>query len=217
MNLLLKRVILAAGLVTVAASTAFAEGPNDFRRHESDRIVAGSLRLDDRYHHNHYYPPRGHFVTVLPAGSYGAGFHGSNYFLQGGVWFRPAGSRFVVVAPPFGILVPLLPPAYVTLRVGDAPYYYANGVYYAPAPGQGYVTVAPPSETMVMQPAPQPPLPATTPEMILYPRNGQSALETQKDRQECMQWASGQPNATDMGIFQRGLAACLDGRGYSSR
>ena len=215
MNLFLKRVILAAGFVTVAASAAFAEGPQDFRRQDGGRAVAGNLRLDDRYHHDHYYPPRGHMVPVLPAGSYGVGYRGGNYFLHDGVWFRPEGRRFLVVAPPFGIFVPLLPFAYVTLQVGGMPYYYANGVYYAQAPGQGYVTVAPPAETVVMQPAP--PMPAAAPEMILYPRNGQSAQETQRDRQECMQWASGQANATEMGVFQRALAACLDGRGYSTR
>lgn len=210
----LKRAILAAGLMAVATSAAFAQGHENVRRHEGGREVVGGMRLDNRYHHDHYYPPRGRTVPVLPAGSYGTGYRGSNYFLHDGVWFRPAGSRFVVTAPPFGIVVPLLPFAYVTLRVGGLPYFYANGVYYTQAPGQGYVTVAPPSDPVVMQSAAQP---VAVPELILYPRNGQSAQQTQQDRQECMQWASGQPNASDTDVFQRGLAACLDGRGYSTR
>ena len=32
------------------------------------------LRLDQRYHHDHYYPPRGHVTPMLPGGSIGLVF-----------------------------------------------------------------------------------------------------------------------------------------------
>jgi hypothetical protein len=35
----------------------------------------------------------------------------------------------MVIVPSLGVVVPLLPPAYTTLWIGGAPYYYANGVY----------------------------------------------------------------------------------------
>ena len=148
-----------------------------------------------------------------------------NYYFHGGVWFRPSGHRYVVIAPPFGLVIPLLPAAYVSLWIGGSPYYYANGVYYAPAPNQGYVVVAPPAGADSAQPvapsaranpaaaAVKPP-----PEPIIYPRNGQSASQTEGDRQECNRWATTQPTAlADAEVFQRAVAACMDGRGYSLR
>lgn len=212
--------LVAAPLASLHSSTWAQERP-DAHHPQARRAVVGNLRLDERYHHDHYYPVHGHVVTVLPPGSFGVGFQGGNYYFNGGIWFRGSGGRFIVAAPPIGIIVPLLPPAYVTLWVGSTPYYYANGVYYAPAPGQGYVTVAPPPQEATVQPiVVQPPVAVAPPapqELILYPRNGQSAQQTQTDRGECMQWASSQPNATEPSTFQRALAACLDGRGYSSR
>lgn len=62
------------------------------------------------------------------------------------------------------------------------------------------------------------PLPAPIPEPIIYPRNGQSAAQTETDRQECNRWATTQPSAlSDAQVFQRATAACMDGRGYTVR
>jgi hypothetical protein len=174
--------------------------------------------LDERYHHDHYYPPRGYAVPVLPRGSVSIGFGGGNYFFHGGVWFRPFGGRYLVTLPPLGIVVPLLPPAYATLWIGGAPYYYANGVYYAPAPGQGYAVVAPPPGAEAAQPAPPVPAPRPAPDPVIYPRNGQGAAQSEADRQECNRWATTQPSAVaDAEVFQRAVAACMDGRGYTVR
>ena len=125
----------------------------------------------------------------------------------------------MVVLPPMGITVPMLPPAYATLWIAGAPYYYANdyanGVYYAAAPGQGYVVVAPPQGVDAVQPvlAPKP-----LPQPIVYPRNGQSAAQTESDQQECTRWATSQAGAmADASVFQRAVSACLDGRGYTVR
>ena len=58
--------------------------------------------------------------AVLPTGAVSIRFGGGDYFVHGGVWFRPFGGRFVVTLPPIGIVVPLLPPAYATLWIGGA-------------------------------------------------------------------------------------------------
>lgn len=83
---------------------------------------------------------------------------------------------------------------------------YANPpVYYSPAPV--YVTPAP-----AAVPAP------AAPDPIFYPRNGQSAAQTEADRRACNSWATTQPNAmNDASIFQRATLACMDGRGYTAR
>ena len=120
---------------------AFAQ--DRYREHDIDR-GGPPLHLDQRYHHDHYYPTRGYAFAALPRDSVRIGFRGGDFYYHAGVWFHPDGGRFIVAAPPFGVVVPVLPPAYATVDVGGAPYYYANGVYYAPAPGRGYVVVQPP-------------------------------------------------------------------------
>lgn len=215
--------LLACALVALAAFSSLALAQDHRGRPHGDGR-APHLQLDQRYHHDHYYPRQGYAVPVLPGGSLAIGFGGGNYFFHGGVWFRPFGGQFRVVLPPIGIVLPLLPPAYVTLWIGGAPFYYANGVYYAAAPGQGYAVVAQPSGADAAQPAPPPqmappaPLAKALPEPIVYPRNGQSAAQTEADRVECNRWATTQPSAmADASIFQRAVAACMDGRGYTLR
>jgi hypothetical protein len=75
-----------------------------------------------------------------------------------------------------------------------------------------------------VQPAPQTnrgrPVPqaATATEPIFYPRNGQSAEQTEADRRDCNRWATTQRGAmADASIFQRATFACMEGRGYTVR
>jgi hypothetical protein len=213
---------LASTIAVVVACLGFAGSaaaqPQREQHRHAPEYARGPMHLDQRYHHDHYYPARGHVVGVLPSGTIGIAFGGSNWYFRAGVWYRPVGAQFVVAVPPVGIVVPLLPPAYVTLWIGGAPYYYANGVYYAPAAGLGYTVVAPPPGADTAQPASQPAPPSTLPEPIIYPRNGQSAAQLAADRQDCQRWAAGQPGAqTDASVMQRGLSACMDARGYTVR
>lgn len=203
--------------LTCLSGPAIGQHQRDQRGREPGGPRAPNIHLDQRYHHDHYYPPRGYAMPALPGGSISIVHGGGSYFFHGGVWFRPVGARFVVIAPPLGIIVPVLPPAYVTLWIGGAPYYYANGAYYGAAPGQGYVVVAPPPGADVAVPVP-PPAPKAPPDPIIYPRNGQSPAQTETDRQECNRWATTQPSAmADAEVFQRAVAACMDGRGYTVR
>ena len=218
---------LIAGLIGLLASTAQAQE----RRGRGHPEHGAHWQLDQRYHHDHYYPQRGYSVGALPGGAIRVGYGQAHWFFHGGVWFRPWGGRYVVGVPPFGILLPLLPLAYTTLWLAGNPYYYANGVYYAPAPSQGYVVVAPPPGIESAQTGTTPSTPGTSPGMaapgpaanappepIVYPRIGQSPAQTESDRQECNRWATTQPSAmADGSVFQRAVAACLDGRGYTVR
>lgn len=212
--------VRAARLGALLLALASLHPASAQERHGHQRPGSGpGFVFDQRHRHDHYYPPRGYLAPVLPAGALTIGWGGANWFFHGGVWFRPHGGRFVVAVPPVGIVLPVLPPAYVTLWVGGAPYYYANGVYYAPLPGRGYGVVAPPPGAEAAQPVPMPPpQPRPPPEPVVYPRNGQSPAQTETDRQECNRWATTQPSAlADAEVFQRAVAACLDGRGYTVR
>jgi hypothetical protein len=208
--------VAALALALAAALPALAQ---DHHGHGAPNWHGGDhWRFDDRYHHDHYYPGPGYFTPVLPGGSISIGFGGIDFFFRGGVWFRGGPRGYVVVAPPIGIVAPVLPPAYVTLWIGGRPYYYADGAYYAIVPG-GYQVVAPPPGADSAAPAAPPPPPApSAPDPIVYPRNGQSAAQTEVDRRECNTWATTQRNAmNDARIFQRAVEACLEGRGYTVR
>ena len=177
-----------------------------------------TFELDQRYHHDHYYPPRGYAMRVLPHESVSIQFGGGQYFFHSGVWFRPMGGRFVVTLPPVGIAIPVLPQTATQVLINGVPYYYANGTYYALAPGQGYAVVAPPSNPEVAQVVSQPQVMPAAPDPVIYPRNGQTAIQTESDRKACNTWATTQPGAlADASILSRAVAACMDGRGYTVR
>jgi len=173
---------------------------------------------DTRYSHDRSYPAHGQSFRRLPHSSHRVYHHGHHYYYSGGVWYRPYGPYYSVIFPPFGLFVPFLPPYYATVWLGGAPYYYANEVYYAHQ-GTGYVTVPPPKEEVSQAPPP-------ADELFIYPRLGQSEKQQADDRYACHQWAVSQtgfdptqpPETQRKGTrtdYQRAMAACLDGRGYT--
>ncbi len=217
--------LLAAALCSGAA---LADSRSSHAGHAWSGPRAPSLRLDLRQPAGPVFGQRAYAVPALSVGHRHAGYGGHGSRSYGGGWARPYGSRWAFVLPPLGLMIPLLPAAYIALTIGGAPYYYANGVYYAPAPGQGYVVVAPPDGADPAMPSPVPgtrsPLaygpqgPATAPDPVVYPRDGQSAELTEADRQACNRWATTVPSAVaDASVFQRAVAACMDGRGYTLR
>jgi hypothetical protein len=168
--------------------------------------------------HGHY---RGYGYPAYGYSAYGysARYHGLPYYYRGGAWYRPYGARFVVVAPPIGIGVSILPPFYTTLWFGGAPYYYANDTYYQyhAARREYVVTEAPRGEA---QAAPV----ADSEELYAYPRNGQSEEQQSVDRDDCRRWAAAKagfdPARTSgsnyrVSDFRRAEGACLEARGYN--
>jgi hypothetical protein len=135
--------VLAVVAALACAGAAQAQDRRVVREHERERYQTEHWVLDNRFHHDHYYPATGYAVAALPAGHIAVRFRGEPFWFHSGVWFHQVGPRFVVVRPPLGIIVPVLPPAYATVYFGDIPYYYANDVYYAQRP-DGYEVVAPP-------------------------------------------------------------------------
>jgi hypothetical protein len=56
----------------------------------------------------------------------------------------------------------------------------------------------------------------SAPAPVVYPRNNQSAEQQEADQRACNTWATTQPAAmNDASVFQRSVAACMDGRGYT--
>jgi hypothetical protein len=219
----------SAALLTLFVSLA---GPAsaETRDHDSsgDRDHGRGDVFDHRYNHDHYYPPRGRPVPALPPGHYQVPYRGAPYYFNGGVWYRPHGPRFVVIAPPIGIALPMLPPYYTTVWFGGLPYYYADDTYYVWRSEQrAYVVTAPPQDAATGTTA----APGSD-ELFVYPKNGQSDRQQDADRYECHRWAVGQtgfdPTQPLGGVdegqvsakradYQRAQGACLEARGYTVR
>jgi hypothetical protein len=131
----------------------------------------------------------------------------------------------VVVAPPFGIGISVLPPFYSTLWYGGSPYYYADDTYYQyRAERREYVVTEPPRGE------PEAAVQNGSAEVFVYPKNGQSEEQQSTDRYECHRWAvdrtgfdptrpAGNVAETDMtskrADYRRAEGACLEARGYT--
>lgn len=123
-----------------------------------------------------------------------------------------------------------LPRGAVSVVVGGGRYWRHGAHHYRPW-GSGWVLVAPPvvlaapwvvqSARPHAEPVPaaeQLPTPPSRPDPVIYPRNAQSAQQTEADRQDCNRWATTQPAAlADAGVFHRAGEACMDGRGYTMK
>jgi hypothetical protein len=169
---------------------------------------------------------------------------GAHYYYSGGIWYAPSGPHYVVVAPPVGVFVPVLPPFYTTVWFAGVPYYYANDTYYTYAGPQGYEVVDAPADPSGAVQGPQgPPYPGAPPpapggghpegeDLYVYPQQGQSPDQQANDRYDCHKWASSQtgfdPTQAGGGVapdqtvargedYRRAMRACLEGRGYSVR
>jgi len=128
-----------------------------------------------------------------------------------------------------GLYFATLPLYYSTFWDGGVPYYYANDNYYQWDRGAGqYETVNPPADVQ-RQAA------ALSPDLIAYPKNGQTDAQQATDKSQCRSWAVTQSGydaaqvgststATDASAaasaagreqYMRAQAACFEGRGYS--
>jgi hypothetical protein len=232
--------------IIAAASVAYAADEHERAARPPERAEARGVQaraaparpafdgrgqvLDSRYNHGRYYPPVGTVRPALP-GDYRPYYRGSDrFYFNGGIWYAPRGSGFVVVRPPIGLVIGVLPPYYSTVWFGGIPYYYADNVYYTWQPDQnGYAVADPPPNADTPAPPPDSP-PSDQPQMdlMIYPKNGQSKDQQAADQYECHSWARGQtgfdPTQPGGGVsgnpdaalsqYNRAMSACLQGRGY---
>jgi hypothetical protein len=216
-------VVAVCGALLAAAASAQAE-----QRGGDRRSGPREQRMDSRYNHNRSYPERGFSTSRLPPSAFVAHYGGRPYYFDRGVWYRPYRGFYTVIAPPFGIVLPVLPPFYTTVWFRGIPYYYANDTYYLWSEAErGYVVTAPPQnpDSAVTEP----PVPD---QLFIYPKNGQSEAQQSTDRYECHAWARQQsgydPTEAQGGVdssqvaakrsqYQRAEQACLESRGYTVR
>lgn len=228
-------VLTTLGVAALLGSGLTSADPRDDASRHGPAAAHGPApahqHYDARFSHNHAYLDRGYVVGALPRDRLVVNHGHDRFFYSGGIWYAPRGAGFVVVGPPIGVFIPVLPPYYSTVWFGGVPYYYANDTYYMwNAPDNGYEVVAPPSGAVNAAPDADAPPPPTTTQLFIYPRNGQSADQQSKDKYECHAWAASQSGfdptlaggnvppdqfgakSTD---YYRAMGACLQGRGYS--
>jgi hypothetical protein len=198
--------------LAVCASVALASSAPAFAQHAGGGHFGGG----------------GHFAGGGYRGGYG-GWHGGyggwrggyGYGWRGGFW-GPWGWGWGGVG--LGLYFATLPYYYSTYWWGGVPYYYADNTYYRWDAGVGqYETVSPPAGLQNQGGGTEP---AASPDLIAYPKNGQTPEQSGKDKFECYRWAVGQtgfdPTQPGGGAapgnrsnYLRAQAACLEGRGYS--
>src|SRR5215468_4625366 len=204
LNTRLARSAAAGVLLLLMTAGAGAQQPEHGHGSHAGREAPYSAHYDTQYNHNHYYTTRGVAVAAVPGRPYVVAHGGAHYYYSGGVWYAPRGPSYVVVGPPVGVFVPVLPPFYTTVWFGGVPYYYANDAYYVYGGDQGYEVVQPPADPETAIAGPQgPPYPGGPPpsangpppaeeDLFVYPQNGQSPEQQADDRYQCHAWASQQ-------------------------
>jgi len=173
----------------------------------------------------------------------GGGFHGG-YAFHGGYGFHP-GFGYGFRGGGFGwrgygwwgwpgaFWLGALPLYYSTWWWGGVPYYYAYDNYYIWNSGAGQYQLTTPPQGLVAGGAPAPgasqQAAAGNTDLFAYPKNGQTAEQQARDKQECRDWAATQMQSSGANAagaiasagpqnnetFLRAEGACLEGRGYS--
>ncbi len=132
-------VFLSVALLLLATD---ADAQRRYYPRNRGRVVVYQQRSPVMMRH---YAPRV-YVNTMPFMS--INFGGMAYRYQRGYYYRPMGSSFQMVIPPFGLRINTLPIGYSTVMVGAMPYYYYNNVYYKKH-DTDYEVVAPPLGAVV--------------------------------------------------------------------
>lgn len=74
----------------------------------------------------------GGVVATLPAGFMSLSYSTGPLFFHDGFFYRHYGPRYMVVRPPIGIVVPVLPHGVRWVTIGHVRYARYRGLYYRP-------------------------------------------------------------------------------------
>jgi len=168
-------------------------------------------------------PAPGREVRVLPGGHETVRVGRSFYHYHDGVFYRPFGpDRFVVVGAPLGARVRVLPFGYVSFFIGPRRYFYSNYTYYGwdPRASEYVVVDEPPGADKAVETASE----SGDGDVFVYPKEGQTDEQRDRDRYECYTWAvdqthfdpsAGAADTAKSSDYRRAFSACLEGRGYT--
>lgn len=93
-------------------------------------------------------PRRNSVRTTIPGTYRTINYGGFGYRYHNGIFYRPYNNSFIVIAPPIGLFIDVLPIGYRRIYVNNYPYYYYNGTYYDQR-DNNYTVVSPPVGAVV--------------------------------------------------------------------
>jgi len=101
-------------------------------------------RRDAHFYRWHEHPHWGLHMHFLPAGyiTIRVGWH--RYYYYDGLYYNYVGGDYVLVNPPVGAYVNVIPPDFQPVLINGRTYYTDNGVFYILTRRHGYKVVAPP-------------------------------------------------------------------------
>jgi len=117
-------------------------------------LIAGVLltqvpiaSADSRHGRREY----GHVIHRIPRDFRPIKVGRESFFYGDGFFYRYTPRGYILVAPPVGAIVPILPEEHTTVLVQKTPYYVYEDTYYVTAPSGGYVVTAAPPVTEATQ------------------------------------------------------------------
>lgn len=138
-----KSILLAAVLFVALPSQAQAQGQKPRPKLVKKEVVRP--KPAQRYSH---LPKRGAVVTTMPSGAKVVSYRNTPYHVHNGIFYRPSGRQFVVVAPPVGVRVSSLPVGNRLIVLRGRQYFYYYGTFYTTV-GREYKVVQPPVGALV--------------------------------------------------------------------
>jgi len=172
--------------------------------------------------HRHWHSWHGHIVTRLPSHRHRHMYRGSPYFFFDNLWYRSHSAGFIVVAPPFGLVIPFLPSDYEEVVIRNRTYLRSNGIYYSRV-DDGYTVVQAPESTLDLNLLPD------MPRLAVIARQDQTTEQMDQDKMDCHLRAVDQsgfdPRIEGGGVsydnyllrkhqYRQAISECLEDRDY---
>ena len=116
-------------------------------------VVFNSVEAQHKHHNSSHHKPHyrysdlphwGHAYKAVPKGFYVYPYHGVKYHYYNGIYYKPVGTKYVIVRPPAGIRVRTLPTSTVHFVINGRNYFYYYGTYYVKSTNDEFISVAPP-------------------------------------------------------------------------
>ncbi len=138
----MKRIFLNSTLPIVLMGILLAFAPTDtFGQHKARKVKSKKEVVVTPEKQYKKLPRQGARVTTPPQKTVIIRHGHYDYHFDKGVFYRTIGGSYVVVAPPVGIRVSVLPAAAYRLHYLNRPYFYYYGVFYTPLPDGAYEVV----------------------------------------------------------------------------
>jgi hypothetical protein len=210
-------ILILISAIFLLMSDAFAQGrgaQDNGPNNAQSRSFPGSSRI--------IRPSIGQRVSVLPSNHQIVRVGVDSYRYANGSFYRPGSQgAYIVVNAPLNARVDRLPLGAVSFYLGSRRYYYANFTYFLwDSDRREYRVVDEPDGAEIeVASASQ-----TTGEIFVYPAEGQSEEQRDRDRYDCYLWASeqtgfdpsmGEQDSSLASNYRRAISACLEGRGYT--